>query len=250
MSSPAAVRAPSGPSRLRQRWTAYRPEDHAVWAELYRRRMADLPDQASAVFLAGVDAIGLEPDRVPDLARINERLAGRTGWRSVPVPGFLPAPAFFASLARRRFPTVITVRQASAIDYTPAPDIFHDIFGHVPLHADPVFAGLLQRFGRLALAARSPAAIEQVARLFWFTIEFGLVRESGAVRLYGSGLISSAAEAAHALGPHCARRPFDLDTVLGTSFDIDHVQPLLFVIEDFAQLFEAMDAAAEIVKKT
>ncbi len=223
-----------------QDWAGYTDEEHLAWATLYGRRMPALRATASRVFLRGVNDIGLESECIPDLAALNRRLARRTGWRAVPVAGFLPAGEFFQSLARREFPTTVTIRSADRLDYVPEPDIFHDVFGHVPLHADPVFADFLQRFGALAASARSAEATERMARLFWFTVEFGLILERDGVRVYGSGLISSHADAANALGPHCEHRPFDLEQVLSQSFRIDDLQPVLFVVESFQQLFEAV----------
>ena len=225
---------------IRPDWAGYTDEQHAVWQTLYARRMPALRSTASRVFLSGAEAIGLESEFIPDLAILNRRLAPRTGWSAVPVDGFLPAPDFFASLARREFPTTVTIRAMDRLDYVPEPDIFHDVFGHVPLHADPVFADFLQRFGAVAARARDPDAVERLARLFWFTVEFGLIQEAGTVKVYGSGLISSHADAANALGPGCNRRPFSLDAVLGQSFRIDELQPILFVVEDFGQLFTAV----------
>jgi phenylalanine-4-hydroxylase len=135
------------------------------------------------------------------------------------------------------------VRPREQLDYLPEPDIFHDVFGHVPLHADPVFADFLQRFGALAAAAASDEHTELMARLFWFTVEFGLIREQGRVKVYGSGLISSHGDAANALGPDCERRPFSLDAVFSQPFEIDRFQDVLFVIESFDELFGAVDAA-------
>jgi len=197
--------------------------------------MATLRHTASRLFLEGIDAIGLREDRVPDLEDVNRRLAPRTGWRAVPVAGFLPAGEFFASLARREFPTTITIRSPRQLDYLPEPDIFHDVFGHVPLHAHPAFADFLQRFGAQA-AASEGAKLERLTRLFWFTVEFGLVREAGQVRIYGSGLISSASDAANALGPGCDRRPFSRAAVMAQDFRIDAIQPVLFVVEGFRAL--------------
>ena len=227
-----------------QQWEAYTEEDHAVWATLYRRRMVTLASTGSRVFLDGARAIGLEADAVPRLDSINARLEPRTGWSAVPVAGFLPAPEFFASLAMRRFPTTVTVRSMDSLDYTPAPDIFHDVFGHVPLHADPVFARFLQRFGQLAARARNEEHVTAMTRLFWFTVEFGLVREGGAIRIYGSGLISSSGDAAHALGPDCERRPFSLDAVIAQDFAIDRLQDVLFVVDHFDELFTAVEEGA------
>jgi phenylalanine-4-hydroxylase len=169
-----------------------------------------------------------------------------TGWQSKAVPGYLPAKAFFACLARREFPTTIVIRPKESIDYLPEPDIFHDIFGHVPLHADPTFADFLQTYGKAALTTDDPHHTERLARLFWFTVEFGLIREGGRNRLYGSGLISSPGESKHALtSKEVDRRPFDLEAVCNTSFEIDHFQPILYVLDSFEQLRDAMDTYAK-----
>ncbi len=232
-----------------QDWDAYTPEQHAVWAILYERRMATLRATGSRVFLDGAEAIGLRADRVPDLAEVNARLLARTGWSAVPVAGYIPAREFFACLARRRFPTTVTVRPREQLDYLPEPDIFHDVFGHVPLHADPVFADFLQRFGAVAASARSDEDVERMARLFWFTVEFGLVREGGAVKVYGSGLISSAGDAANALGDGCDRRPFSLDAVLAQPFEIDRLQDVLFVVDSFDDLFAAVEEAGRLMER-
>lgn len=229
------------PELVGQDYSSYDAEAHDVWRILYDRRMATLRDTGSAVFLNGAQQIGLAPDRVPDLVDVNRRLDARTGWNAVGVHGFIPAGQFFHCLGSRRFPTTLTVRPRSRLDYLPEPDIFHDVFGHVPLHSDPVFADFLQQFGALAAQADSEEETTRMARLFWFTVEFGLVREAGKVKIYGSGLISSHGDSANALGPNCDRRPFDLDNVLAQPFEIDHLQDVLFVVDSFDQLFEAVE---------
>ena len=242
--APTAAPRPSAaelPHFIDQRYAAYDTEAHEVWSILYARRMATLRETGSAVFLRGIERIGLAPDRVPELADVNRRLGATTGWAAVGVSGFIPAAQFFRCLAERRFPTTLAVRPRAQLDYLPEPDIFHDVFGHVPLHADPVFADFLQRFGALAAGARSEEETTAMARLFWFTVEFGLVRESGRVKVYGSGLISSHGDAENALGPTCSRRPFDLDAVLAQPFEIDRLQDVLFVVESFDQLFAAVE---------
>lgn len=228
------------PAFIEQRYAAYDADAHDVWRILYERRMSSLHETGSAVFLRGIDQIGLEHDRVPDLAEVNRRLAFATGWTAVGVGGFIPAAQFFRCLRERRFPTTLAVRPREQLDYLPEPDIFHDVFGHVPLHANPVFADFLQQFGALAAGAESEDETTAMARLFWFTVEFGLVREAGRVKIYGSGLISSHDDAANALGPGCERRPFSLDAVLAQPFEIDHLQNVLFVIDSYEQLFAAV----------
>jgi phenylalanine-4-hydroxylase len=229
------------PEFLQQNYASYRDEDHDVWRILFERRMNVLRETASEVFLQGAERIGLSADRVPELADVNRRLAARTGWSAVGVGGFIPAAQFFRCLAARRFPTTLFVRSREQLDYLPEPDIFHDVFGHVPLHSDPVFADFLQQFGALAAVAKDDATTTAMARLFWFTVEFGLVKERGDVKVYGSGLISSQGDAANALGPNCDRRPFELEAVLAQSFEIDRFQDVLFVVDSFDQLFDAVD---------
>jgi phenylalanine-4-hydroxylase len=259
-----------------QDYERYSAENHEVWGLMYRQRWDKLEEQASNTFIAGLKAIQLRPGRVPllfgeaphptDPSRtikgINEFLRPLTGWQSRGVPGYLPAKAFFSCLARREFPTTIVVRPKEQMDYLPEPDISHDVFGHVPLHADQVFAEFLQTYGQAALAA-GPEHEEALARLFWFTVEFGLVHEDGRLKIYGSGLISSHGESEHALtapepprGVSLAandqsgkveRRPFDLERVCATDFEIHHYQPVLYVLESFEQLRDAMNGYAERV---
>ena len=237
-----ATRGDTGlPAFIEQDYARYDTEAHAVWRILYERRMMTLRDTGSEVFLDGIGRIGLASDRVPDLDDVNRRLEARTGWRAVGVGGFIPAAQFFRCLAQRRFPTTLAVRPRNQLDYLPEPDIFHDVFGHVPLHAEPVFADFLQRFGALGGAARSEAETQALARLFWFTVEFGLIEEGDGPRVYGSGLISSHGDAANALGPTCERRPFRLDAVIAQPFAIDHFQPVLFVIPSFDELYRAVE---------
>ena len=251
-----------------QQYEKYSDENHRVWKTLYEKRWEMLSEQASTTFINGLNAIGLGPDRVPLLfgeaphptdagktvKGINEFLRPLTGWQSRGVPGYLPAKAFFACLAQREFPTTIVVRPEAQIDYLPEPDIFHDVFGHVPLHADPVFADFLQTYGKAALHTDDPEHIERLGRLFWFTVEFGLIKEDGRTKIYGSGLISSHGEAHHCLhAPEgrgdgkVERRAFDLDRVCETTFEIDKYQPILYVLESFEQLRDAMNQYAERV---
>ncbi len=231
---------------ISQNWDRYTDEDHEVWRILFKKRMEQLETEASNVFLDGMRAIKLTPDGVPKLSDVNACLAPLTGWSSHGVPGYLPSKAFFAFLAHRKFPTTISVRPKTSMDYLPEPDIIHDVFGHVPLHADPVFADFLQTYGKAALHTNDDTHTERLARLFWFTVEFGLIREDGRTKLYGSGLISSEGEGHHSLkSDEVERRPFDLKRVCETTFEIDHYQPILYVLDSFEQLRDAMNSYAE-----
>jgi phenylalanine-4-hydroxylase len=235
---------------IQQDWSAYSPEQHQAWSVLYERRIESLRDVACRAYLEGTLAIGLSPSFIPELAAMNAKLRALTGWSAVPVSGFLDPADFFASLAQRRFPTTVTIRALDRLDYVPEPDIFHDVFGHVPMHADPVFADFLQRFGELATRARTQEERRALTRLFWFTVEFGLVQEHGRLRVYGSGLISSQADCAKALGPECDVRPFHLDDVLRQEFSTDELQGVLFVISSFDELFAAVQELEERMRSS
>ena len=232
-----------------QRYDGYTTENQNTWTELYDRQMEFLTNTASNVYLSGAKAINLVREHIPHLQgpkSVNTFLKELTGWQSCAVPGYLPAKAFFACLGRREFPTTIVIRPYDSIDYLPEPDIFHDIFGHVPLHADPVFADFLQTYGKAASLTDDPEHMTRLARLFWFTVEFGLIKEDGANKLYGSGLISSPGESVHALeSSEVERRPFDLEAVCATDFEIDHYQPILYVLDSFEQLRDGMNSYAE-----
>lgn len=270
--APALAAGAIDPTRfyITQRYERYTVENHEVWRDLYDRRWEVLESQVSRTFIDGLRAINLTREHIPllfdrvlaepmelpgrtlpagtVLKGINGYLKQLTGWSSFGVPGYLPAKAFFACLSRRQFPTTVLIRPREVMDYLPEPDIFHDVFGHVPLHADPVFADFLQTYGRAALLCEDPVHIERLGRLFWFTVEFGLIREDGRLKIYGSGLVSSHGESRHALeSAEVDRRPFDLERVCDTPFEIDHYQPILYVLESFEQLRDAMNEYAERV---
>ena len=222
------------PFLIRQDWAAYTPEQHAVWRELVARRMPQLRQHACTEYLDGFQQIGLQEDALPDLTAVSARLQPRTGWASAPVSGFLPADAFFEMLAARMFPTTTWLRSRESMDYTPEPDIFHDVFGHVPMHAHPVFAEFLEHYGKICAAVIDrPEALERLGRLFWFTVEFGLIREQGEIKVYGSGLISSHGECTRVLNGGCEVKDFNLQAVLNQEFDTGAMQPVLYAVESF-----------------
>jgi len=235
----------AAPYLIQQDWAAYTPEQHAIWSELVTRRMPQLEQHACAEYLDGFQQIGLQADELPNLKAVSARLQPRTGWQSTPVSGFLPADAFFEMLAARMFPTTTWIRSREAMGYTPEPDIFHDVFGHVPMHAHPVFANFLEHYGKVCAALTSADDLERMGRLFWFTVEFGVIREQGAIKVYGSGLISSHGECTHVVerGAGLEIRDFDLDQVLEEKVDTGNMQKVLYAIESFDQIYEAMKDA-------
>jgi len=233
-----------------QHYEQYTDEQHAVWAELVRRRKPQIEAHACQAYLEGYKIIGLEDDRLPNLAAISARLKPRTGWSTTPVTGFLPSDAFFEMLAARMFPTTTWLRSRESLGYTPEPDIFHDVFGHVPMHAHPVFANFLQHYGAVCERIKDKETLERLGRLFWYTVEFGLIREGGEIKVYGSGVISSEKECTNVIEGGCEVREFDLDEVLGTPVRVDQIHSRLFAIESFEEIYEAMhEAEARVLTK-
>jgi len=229
------------PFLIRQEYDSYTDEQHATWAELVSRRMPQLARHAAEEYLEGFAIVGLRNERLPNLEEISQRLRPRTRWSTIPVSGFMPGPAFFQMLASRQFPTTTWLRKRDSLEYTPEPDIFHDVFGHVPMHAHPVFADFLADYGQLCAGIESEATLERIGRLFWYTVEFGLIRQHGRVKVYGSGLISSNAECTNVLEGHCEVRDFTLDAVLNAPVHVDRMHNLLFAIESFDQIYEALN---------
>ena len=223
-------------------YPSYTEEEHAVWRDLYARQMKLLPGRAADEFLSGLAALDLEQNRIPALADVSRKLKAATGWRVARTPGLLDAHDFFSHLARRIFPCTDYVRARHELDYTPAPDCFHDIFGHTPMLMHPRFADFYQKIGEAALRCPDAATEEGLTRIYWFTVEFGLVKNRDGLRIYGNGIISSYGETQHSLTDKVAKRPFDPEVVAATPYDIWHFQDVLFVIDSFDQLGDAFDA--------
>jgi phenylalanine-4-hydroxylase len=224
----------------RQHYERYSEQEHATWAELVRRRTPQVEQFACKEYLEGCELLGIEQTRVPNLELISERLFPRTGWRTTPVSGFLPAAAFFEMLANREFPSTTWLRDHNSLEYTPEPDIFHDVFGHVPMHAHQVFADFLERYGQLCARTRDDRVLEQLGRLFWYTVEFGLIWQEGRLKMFGSGIISSHGECTNVLEGRCEVRPFELQAVLNTAVKVDDIHKVLFAMESFDQMYEAL----------
>ncbi|MBL9069358.1 MAG: phenylalanine 4-monooxygenase [Sphingopyxis sp.] len=244
---------------IAQNWDAFTADEHAMWDRLFARQSAMLPGRASDAFLRGIDVLRLEKPGIPDYRELNARLTDATGWQVVAVPGLVPDDVFFDHLANRRFPAGNFIRTPEQLDYLQEPDVFHDVFGHVPMLADPVFADYMVAYGEGGLRSLKFDALKQLARLYWYTVEFGLIREAGGLRIYGAGIVSSYAESVFALDSDSPNRiGFDLARVMRTDYRIDDFQQNYFVIDsleqlldttvntDFAPLYAANDALPPI----
>lgn len=242
---------------IEQPYDLYTEDNHAAWRSLFGRMKPRWEKYANEHFLKGIENLALDPNAVPRLADVNRFLEPLTSFQALAVSGYVPAYKFFDCLRTRRFPTTITIRDKNRLDYLPEPDIFHDIAGHVPMHTDKAFADTLVRFGECAQTAAQlgadisdeaerMAALESIitamARFFWFTIEFGLMKGKGGLKVYGSGLLSSFGEIEHCIeSPNVQRYPIQLEWVINQSFEIDHYQPLLFYVDSFDHLFSLVD---------
>ncbi|NUO73654.1 MAG: phenylalanine 4-monooxygenase [Frateuria sp.] len=227
---------------VEQPWSSYTRTDHEVWDTLFKRQCELLPGRACQEFLDGVAKFGLGDGGIPKFAEINQVLASATGWELVAVEGLLPDEVFFDHLANRRFPVSWWIRKPEQLDYLSEPDLFHDLFGHVPLLLNPVFADYMQAYGRGGMKAHAigPEALMNLTRLYWYTVEFGLIDTPQGMRIYGAGIVSSKGESIYSLDSDAPNRiGFDLARVMNTRYRIDTYQQTYFVIDSFEQLFEA-----------
>lgn len=220
-----------------QDWDRYTPQEHATWDHLFARQAALLPDRVVPEFMQGLDMLRMDKPGIPDFAQLSERLMKATGWQVVAVPGLVPDRMFFEHLAQRRFVAGRFIRTPEQIDYLEEPDVFHDVFGHVPLLANPVFADYMQAYGEGGLRADGLGAIERLARIYWYTVEFGLVNRPDGLKLHGAGIVSSYAESQFALDdPSPNRIGFDIRRIMRTRYRIDDFQQTYFVIDSFEDL--------------
>jgi phenylalanine-4-hydroxylase len=225
---------------IAQDWQAYSEDEHATWRLLFERQQRLLVGRACREYLEGLAGLGVAADGIPDFRRLSDILDRATGWRLVAVPGLVPDDVFFAHLAGRRFPSTCFIRRRDQLDYIQEPDVFHDICGHVPLLMNPVFADYLQAYGEGGLKALRLGHLPRLARLYWYTVEFGLIATEEGLRIYGSGILSSAGESVYCLDdPRPRRLRFDLRRIMRTRYRIDDFQQLYFVIDAFQELFEA-----------
>ncbi len=232
--------APAGAApdwTIPQHWADYTPKEHQVWDSLFARQLALLPSRVLPAFMNGLDVLRLSKAGIPNFEELNEKLDRLTGWQVVTVPGLVPDEVFYDHLANRRFVAGRFIRTPEQLDYLQEPDIFHDVFGHVPLLANPVFADYMQAYGKGGQRAAQFGATHHLARLYWYTVEFGLIKDGDDLKLYGAGIVSSFTESRFALeSPSPNRLGFDLSRIMRTAYKIDDFQQTYFVIDSFEDL--------------
>ena len=240
-----------------QGWNNYTPQEHAVWKTLFERQSKLLPGRACDEFVRGMQDLPIGPDQIPNFEQLSETLSQRTGWQIVAVPGLVPDDVFFEHLAHRRFPAGHFIRKPHELDYLEEPDVFHDVFGHVPMLMNPAIADYIQAYGEGGLRAQRLGVLEKLARVYWYTVEFGLVKQPGGLRVYGAGIASSAAETVFSVEDDSPNRvAFDLERVMRTNYRIDDFQETYFVLDnlndllelariDFAPLYERVAGASD-----
>ena len=222
-----------------QGWHNYTPQEHAVWKMLFERQSKLLPGRACNEFVRGMQDLPIGPDQIPNFEQLSETLSQRTGWQIVAVPGLVPDDVFFEHLAHRRFPAGHFIRKPHELDYLEEPDVFHDVFGHVPMLMNPAIADYIQAYGEGGLRAKRLGVLEKLARVYWYTVEFGLVKQPGGLRVYGAGIASSATETVFSVEDDSPNRvAFDLERVMRTNYRIDDFQESYFVLDNLNDLLE------------
>lgn len=240
-----------------QGWHNYTPQEHAVWKTLFERQSKLLPGRACDEFVRGMQNLPIGPDQIPNFEQLSETLSQRTGWQIVAVPGLVPDDVFFEHLAHRRFPAGHFIRKPHELDYLEEPDVFHDVFGHVPMLMNPAIADYIQAYGEGGLRAKRLGVLEKLARVYWYTVEFGLVKQPDGLGVYGAGIASSATETVFSVEDDSPNRvAFDLERVMRTNYRIDDFQETYFVLDklndllelariDFAPLYERVADASD-----
>jgi len=235
---------------MHQDYSKYTAEDHKVWSILYNRQMKNLPEIATKAYLDGIDKCGFIADHVPDFADVNKALDDATGWMIYVVPGLIDNKPFFEHLSRKEFPATTWLRKMEQLDYLEEPDMFHDTFGHIPLLSEQFFVDYLQGLSEIILEyIDDPIAVEQMARLYWYTVEFGLIKEDGQTKIYGAGILSSAGESIYSVSADAVHIPFDPYEIAATPYIKDKFQAKYFVIDSYEQLFNSLPSIRRIISE-
>jgi len=235
---------------MRQAYDLYTAEHHKVWELMYKEQMDILTSRATKTYLQGIETVQFEENKIPRFTVINEALKTLTGWQVYAVPGIIDNKPFFELLAQKQFPATTWMRSLAQLKYIEEPDMFHDVFGHVPLLSEPYFAGFLNGLSQIALEfIESPTAVELMARIYWYTIEFGLIEEDKTIKIYGAGILSSPGESIYSLGSTPEHFAFDLDKILGTPYIKDKFQTQYFIAASYQQLYNSLPQLKERISQ-
>lgn len=235
---------------MRQEYDLYTAEHHQVWELMYKEQIEILTSRATKTYLQGIETVQFEDHKIPRFTVINEALKTLTGWQVYAVPGIIDNKPFFELLAKKQFPATTWMRSLAQLKYIEEPDMFHDVFGHVPLLSEPYFAGFLNGLSQIALEfIESPTAVELMARIYWYTIEFGLIKEDQTIKIYGAGILSSPGESIYSLGTEPEHFAFDLDKILGTPYIKDKFQTQYFIAESYQQLYNSLPQLKERIQQ-
>ncbi len=235
-------------SGLKQEYSKYSNEDFEVWKFLYERQIPVLKEVAATEYLEGIDNINFSSDKIPDIAETNKLLSLQTGWELIVVPGIIKEPDFFNLLAKKKFPATTWLRKKESLDYLPEPDMFHDVFGHVPLLTHYHFAEFFQTIGKLGvLHLHNEEVVTMLGRLYWFTIEFGLIKTNDDLKIYGAGIISSYSETKFSLSNEPKHIPYDAALIMNTPYENDHIQDTYYVVESFEQLYHSIETIEKVI---
>jgi phenylalanine-4-hydroxylase len=236
---------------MKQRYNQYTTEDHQVWSVMFERQMKALPRLATNEFMKGIALSGFEPHRIPEFSMVNERLMPLTGWQIYEVPGIVADDEFFRLLTEKKFPATTWIRKMSELEYIEEPDMFHDVFGHVPLLTNALYCHFLEAMSQIALEhINDPHAIELMSRLYWYTVEFGLMREDGELKIYGAGLLSSIGETLFSLqSEEPARAKFDMAAIFNTPYIKEKYQEKYFIVDGFEQLYDSIGSIRQLLNE-
>lgn len=235
---------------MKQNYSAYKAGDFEVWKLLFERQMSVLADAASSEYLRGIEKINFSKEKIPDFAGVNKLLSRQTGWGLEVVAGIIPENEFFPLLANKKFPATTWLRKKSQLDYLEEPDMFHDVFGHVPLLTNKNFCDFFEAIGKLGVKhIDNGKIVAMLGRIYWFTVEFGLIRENGKLKIYGAGILSSHGETKFSLSEVPAHFDFDAEVIMNTPFQNDRIQDKYFVIDSFRQLYDSVENIRKIIDK-
>ncbi|MDW8286540.1 MAG: phenylalanine 4-monooxygenase [Flammeovirgaceae bacterium] len=243
-----SLKFPQTLPHMKQMYEQYTSEDFTVWKLLYERQMTQLPLLASEAFLSGLKKVNFVADRIPNFEETNLLLRDLTGWETYVVPGLIPNREFFELLLNKKFPATTWLRKMSQLDYLEEPDMFHDVFGHIPLLSDTDFCNFLKGFSEIALKyIENEWAIELISRLYWYTVEFGLIQENGQLKIYGAGILSSKGESSYCVGDIPKRVPYNIREIVATPYIKDRYQSKYFVITSYKELYESLDEIRQVI---